>query len=284
MAARIPSRKIRLIMVQPETTAPGQARQAASEGRAYLDVIAAPLRRQGRVAETEVVFADPGRQIVARSAMDDLVVMGSEDLGDVAAWVATHAPVPTMILHGRDRPAASSALERIVIAFDGSSQAESALPLAEKFATGLAVPMHLVRVLDFDAIRAEEQAGTEAASAWLTSMAETIQQAWDYLASVARHLRDRGFVVTYELREGLPVAQLLEVLREGDLAVVTTRGRGEFTRWLLDSVTDELIRYAPCPVLVARAVAGNVMPQCSRSGSIESPAARSATTLYCGAS
>lgn len=262
MAARIASGQICLILVKPDTTELAEACHAARDGQAYLEEIAAPLRRQGRAVETGVVFGDPGRQIVALSAMNDLVVMGNCGatnallLGSVASWVATHAPVPVMIVRGGDRPAAAAAIDRVVVALDGSPRAESALPVAEKVATVLGLPIHLVRVLDFDPIRAVVQAGTKAAEAWSMSMEETIQQAQDYLASHARQLQDRGFTVSYELRKGLAVGQLLEVLREADIVVVTTRNRGEFTRWLLGSVTDELIRHAPCPVLLTRTTSG----------------------------
>ncbi len=287
MAALIPSGLIRLIMVKPDTTELAEVCHAARDGQAYLDEIASPLRRQGRTVETGVVFGDPGRQIVALSALDDLVVMGSRGcgatsafvLGSVASWVATHTPVPTMIVRGGDRPATAAALDRVVVALDGSPLAESALPVAAKFATELELPIHLVRVLDFDPIRAVVQAGSEAAAAWSMSMEETIQQAQDYLASQARQLQDRGFTVSYELRKGLPVGQLLEVLREGDIVAVTTRNRGEFKRWLLGSVTDELIRHAPGPVLLARTPAANPTPRSRMPALTALPTARAAATL-----
>lgn len=265
VAARVPTNLLRLVMVQPDSASLDTVCRSARDGRAYLEGLAAPLRRLGRTIETCVLFGDPGRQIVAVSAVADLVVMGSRGcgathalvLGSVASWVATHSPVPAMIVRGGDRPAAASALDRVVVALDGSPLAESALPAAEKLATELGLPIHLVRVMDFDPIRAVVQTGTDAASAWSNSLEETIQQAQEYLASRARRLQDGGYIASYELRQGLPVTELLDVLRSGDVVVVTTRQRGEFRRWLLGSVTDELIRHAPCPVLLARPMAGD---------------------------
>jgi nucleotide-binding universal stress UspA family protein len=213
MAARIPSDQMQLILVQPDTTSLDGVCRTARDGRAYLEGLAAPLRRLGRTVETRVLFGDAGRQIVAASAMADLVVMGSRGcgatyalvLGSVASWVATHAPVPAMIVRGGDGLAAASAFDRIVVALDGSPLAESAIPVAERLASELGLPIHLVRVLDFDPIRAAVQAGPDAAAAWSVSMEETIQQAQHYLAAHAAHLQERGFMASHELRKGLPV-------------------------------------------------------------------------------
>ena len=43
---------------------------------------------------------------------------------------------------------------RVVVPLDGSELAEQALPVAAEVATDLGVPVHLMRVLDIDALRA----------------------------------------------------------------------------------------------------------------------------------
>jgi universal stress protein A len=58
------------------------------------------------------------------------------------------------------------------------------------------------------------------------------------------------------VREGLPPAdEILRTIREKgvDLLVMGTHGRSGFSRAVLGSVTEKMIREAPCPVLACRA-------------------------------
>lgn len=52
--------------------------------------------------------------------------------------------------------------------------------------------------------------------------------------------------------EGVPAVEIVRVARDRfiDMIVVGTHGRGAFTRALLGSVADKVIRTASCPVLV----------------------------------
>ena len=61
--------------------------------------------------------------------------------------------------------------------------------------------------------------------------------------------------VTTTLVTGLPWDQLVGLLRGDpayDLVVMGTRGRTGFARVLLGSVTEQVVRHAPCPVLTVR--------------------------------
>lgn len=260
LATQIPCRTLHLLTVQPDCAEFDDLCRSSKKGSTYLEGIAESLRAQGRKVNTHVAVGEPGRQIAAFSAPTDLVVMGSGGhgaaetflIGSVANWAAHHAPVPTLIVRGGERPAPVAPLTRIVVALDGSPLAEAALPVAERLARRLGLPIHLVRVLDFDPIRSAVQGGLAAAEAWSRSQDEVIHDADQYLADHARQLRDHGLTTTYELRKGLPTSELLNSVSKGDLVVMTTRERGGLTRWVLGSVADELMRRAPCPVLLVR--------------------------------
>jgi nucleotide-binding universal stress UspA family protein len=49
-----------------------------------------------------------------------------------------------------------------------------------------------------------------------------------------------------------PAAALVELGRQARMIVVGSRGRGGFARLLLGSVSQEVARYATCPVVVCR--------------------------------
>jgi nucleotide-binding universal stress UspA family protein len=50
---------------------------------------------------------------------------------------------------------------------------------------------------------------------------------------------------------GTPAPALIGALTPTDLVVMTSRGRGGLSRWLLGSVADRIVREAPAPVLLA---------------------------------
>jgi nucleotide-binding universal stress UspA family protein len=73
----------------------------------------------------------------------------------------------------------------------------------------------------------------------------------------------RGVPVTPRVTEGRVVAELLARARSwpADLIVMGTHGRGGFERWVLGSVTEKVLRQAPCPVLTVPPPAEGVHPE-----------------------
>jgi nucleotide-binding universal stress UspA family protein len=261
--ALLPSEQVRLLAVESDQADLSAVCTAAHDCRAYLEAVAAPLREQGRDVDTLVAFGNPAEQILALAAAADLVVMGSHGhggakrfvLGSVADEVARHAPVPVMIVRGGSRSGSAPAVQltRIVVPLDSSELAEQAVPVAAAVAADLGVPVHLLRALDVDALRATVQAGSHAAAAYMRSQEEIRRYAEEYLAEQAQQLRNRDLAATAEVLTGSPAATLLDAIRSDDLVVMTTHGRGGVRRMLLGSVADKLVRAAAAPVLLVRA-------------------------------
>ena len=291
VAQLIPSERIRLVNVRSDLTRLDEICESAHEGEAYLERVAEPLRQQGRSVATEVVFGDPRRQIVALAALADLVVMGSRGcgatqaffLGSVADWVARHAPAPTMIVRAGEHPATAIPLTRIVVPLDGSALAEASLPMARRLARDLGVPIHLVRVADFDVVRASVEAGIAAALDAAQAQAEIVRLATAYLDDQVQTLQNQDLMATSEVRTGPPAAEILAAAREGDLIGLTTRERGGLARWILGSVADELVRRAPGPVLLVRATAASPDRRPGNDLAVGLAVERSATLLGSGA-
>jgi nucleotide-binding universal stress UspA family protein len=72
-----------------------------------------------------------------------------------------------------------------------------------------------------------------------------------------------GISVRTAILEGDAVAQILEAARQlpADLVIMGTHGRGGFSRWVLGSVAEKVLRTSACPVLtVPPSAEGPVLP------------------------
>lgn len=89
-----------------------------------------------------------------------------------------------------------------------------------------------------------------------SAIQQIVEDAEHGLAAVAREVTELGSKhVKTELSTGNPWEQIVETLRRDqafDLAVLGPHGRSALSRVLLGSVTEKVVRHAPCPVLVAR--------------------------------
>lgn len=72
-----------------------------------------------------------------------------------------------------------------------------------------------------------------------------------YLHEVSEWLQPAGYSITVEARPGNAIATILEVARRGfEVIVMATHGRSGMNKTVLGSVTEAVMRDAPCPVLV----------------------------------
>ena len=141
--------------------------------------------------------------------------------------------------------------KRIVVALDGSRLAEQALSHAVAQAKGFETELVLLKVLEplpdvtFTAPSARRRA--QEASAEL---------AQDYLEGVAEGIREQGIEVQAVQREGKPYVEIVRYAEEegADMIVISTRGQSGFSRWLVGSVADRVVRGATVPVLLVRCV------------------------------
>jgi nucleotide-binding universal stress UspA family protein len=109
-----------------------------------------------------------------------------------------------------------------------------------------------------DLIRAQAAAGAILVSPGLADAtqvaAEDRRGAAAYVQALAERLRAGGLSVEVAEPEGEAAAAILaqaHALR-ADLIAMTTHGLGGLGRALFGSVADEVLRHAPCPVLLVR--------------------------------
>jgi nucleotide-binding universal stress UspA family protein len=140
---------------------------------------------------------------------------------------------------------------RIVVPTDFSSCSEEAWALAQRLAGALGSELVLVHVLveaplwgegPFSMDRTREL--FEAARKW----------AGDKLGEWAAEARGKGLRARPTLRTGAAHEEIVALATDerADLVIIGTHGRGGVNRALLGSVTDRVVRLAPCPVLTVR--------------------------------
>ncbi len=135
----------------------------------------------------------------------------------------------------------------IFVPLDGSPFGEQALPLALAIARRARVPVQVAHVH-----APLPEAYAESLTAYQTLYQISRTRARDYLDALSARLHAATPIpVTAALLEGDVVDALHEhvAARGADLIVLTTHGRGPFSRFWLGSVADQLLRRASVPLL-----------------------------------
>lgn len=140
--------------------------------------------------------------------------------------------------------------KRLLVPLDGSRLAEGILPFILQVAHPLALEVVLVYVVTPIAPPAIE--GMTHFTVY--DVEARMNEAREYLAPVAADLRRQGVRVTSDVRHGEPVAEIVTVARDSqaDIIAMTTHGRSGFSRFLLGSVAEAVLRQAEVPVLMMR--------------------------------
>jgi len=141
--------------------------------------------------------------------------------------------------------------ERILVPLDGSKLAEQAIPYATELCKG-STQVTLFQVVHLPLPLA---APDVAMTVPMPDLDELKQEALDYLERLAAPLRAEGVRVQVAVVERDAVAQaIVEYAEENEINLIamTTHGRSGLSRLLFGSVAEEVVRHAPCPVLIIR--------------------------------
>jgi len=140
--------------------------------------------------------------------------------------------------------------KNILVPTDLSAGAEEALDYACELATHFGSTVHLLNVISIPALGVPEL-GVAMASTVIDSIVRDNEQAMTALAQKMCVKANLGQVL---LRTGDARDVIINTARELgiDLIVMGTHGRRGVSRALLGSVTETVVRAAPCPVLTVR--------------------------------
>jgi nucleotide-binding universal stress UspA family protein len=214
--------------------------------------------------ENVVVDGDPKTAIAEEAAERrvDLIVMRSRRrpyaaalLGSTAESVCRTAPCPVMITHPREQAWAGVTtneigLQRVLVAYDFSSDSELALLYGLSLAQEYEAEVHLLHVLPARSVRPEAPEIAFLPHGAENGFHEAASRLRSSLPSEARVWCEAKQAV----REGYPYREVLAYADEQniDLICMGASGTGFGMRALFGSNADRVLRQAPCPVLIAR--------------------------------
>ncbi len=129
-------------------------------------------------------------------------------------------------------------LKKILLALDGSENAERALPWVKRYAGPERAQVVLFRAVDTATLDKE-------------FIPSQIEDARNYLQRLEKELNYAGIPVKVVVRQGPPAESIVRCAAdEGcEMILMCTRGGSPVRHWVLGGVTDRVLRLSPVPVL-----------------------------------
>lgn len=189
------------------------------------------------LVDTELVAAPPAAALRAAASGAALLVVGADTAGAFAEAISgsvpgellTTAPCPLVVMPGQGGMTYEAG--PIVVAFDGPDTSRAALAYA--FAAAVRSGKSLT-VLHCGPAGSDATTGADLALVGFRELYPDVQ-------------------VTVEVSHAPPKETLAAAVRTASVLVLGSRGRGALASGQFGSVTRDLIRRSPCPVVVARA-------------------------------
>jgi nucleotide-binding universal stress UspA family protein len=242
---------------------PAADRTPGRRAHALVDRVCKRLSRLSDSVTSLVSSGDPAQEIVgvAEQLEADVVVMGARGerrelfMGSVSRRVVAMAPTDVLVVRDADGAGRRPASERLqsfraLLAVDGSLGSDAGIEAFARELRARSASIQVVHVVE--AIPALWDVRREMDG--VLSFQPMEPRAHDVLQRAKRLLDGRGLAATFEWRRGSPAARILELARESgtDVIVVGSRGHSAIRDRVLGSITQRVLRHAPCSVLCAR--------------------------------
>jgi nucleotide-binding universal stress UspA family protein len=143
-------------------------------------------------------------------------------------------------------------LRRILVPTDFSKHSHNALSYAAAFAEKFGAELYLLHVVqDLALFIPEAVSVAPPVTPPIEQMTAAVKEA---LQRVVREEDLGRFKVHCDVREGTPFYEIIQYAKENDLDLIImgTHGHTGLAHVLLGSVTEKVVRKAPCPVLTVR--------------------------------
>ena len=134
--------------------------------------------------------------------------------------------------------------ETILVAYDGSPQSQRVTDLAFSLAEAM-----WSKVLVFAVTRPPEPGSRVELNAVLEEAREHYEQSF---VSLREQAKLTGVELETDIGVGHPAEQIVHRVEQAtvSLIVMGRRGMSIFRRWMLGSISERVLRYAHCPVMV----------------------------------
>jgi nucleotide-binding universal stress UspA family protein len=187
----------------------------------------------------------------------DLIILGTHGhtsiehflLGSVAEKVIKYAPCPVITL--RPNVKLMTAPKRILIPFDFSEYAKKSFQYAVNLAKKFQAELDLLYVVDLDVHPALYAWGMKSV---LQIIPDIEKKAKNDFKKIIKQENTAGLKINTFFREGKPHREIVKFANEKkhDLIIMATHALSGIDRLLLGSVTEKVIRSAPCAALTLK--------------------------------
>ena len=135
---------------------------------------------------------------------------------------------------------------KILVGYDGSDAGKKAFETALELAATHGAELYVLSV------SRPPEIGSDVETEAVIENSQRYHQ--ELLAELKPAVEARGVKAHFEVAVGHPAEQIIYDAdrREVDLVIVGDRGRSKFSRWLLGSVSKQVVQYAGRPVMVVR--------------------------------
>lgn len=201
----------------------------------------------------------------ARDSGVELIVMGSHGrqgidrllLGSVAEKTVQAAPVPVLVVRESESDAARK-IQSILFATDFSEDAEAAERVVATWARRLGAEVEIFHAIRETAVLFAPYA-VAGSSDWEGEMKEAATRR---IESVRARFDEAGVIAKTKIEYGLASEEIIKRAETTgtQLIAMGSRGYSALQRFVLGSVTQRVLRHAPCSVLVAGRPSGRSSP------------------------
>ncbi len=210
-------------------------REALRErGRVLLETFTRRCAERHVPCDTSLEMGIVPNEICDQARTADLVVIGHRGinerfstglLGSTTESVTRKSPKPVLV-----SPMAFHAIERPLLAYDGSQRASAAMHTAAEVASALGLPLTVLHV------SREDEPGSRV------------------LDEARRYLQAYDLRVTCESLTGHPHERIVEAIRDRghDLLFIGAYGHSRIIEMVLGSTTEYVLRNSACPVFLTR--------------------------------
>ena len=205
------------------------------------------------------IYAGPVILDYAEEHDVDLIVIGTHGrrgpgrllLGSVAEEVVRYAPCPVLTVRAREEPGIA-AFDRLLVPFDFSDHARTALAYARELAQTYGASLDLLHVIETHVYPTFY--GNVGADPILRRIADLRQRV---TAELEQAYADGGGPEVphrFATADGRPAAEISRFAEEkgSDLIVLATHGLSGLERLVLGSTAEAVVRTAPCPVFTVK--------------------------------